>query len=163
MSVGHTVLVIEDDEALRGMLVEVLRDEGYQVLEAADGERALDLLRADELPTDLCLVLLDLMLPKCSGLEVLGAMGAIRDVIPVVAVSASPQHLPEAVRAGARETVSKPFDLDGLLSVVNRYCELHQPCPPDAMRATGYSQQALHRVHVAAAPLFRRGKPCGHV
>jgi CheY-like chemotaxis protein len=131
MSADHILLVVEDDEALREMLADVLRGEGYQVLEAADGVRALELLRSDLLPTDLCLVLLDMMLPKCSGLDVLEAMGPMRDVVPVVAVSASAQHLSAAAGAGARETIATPFELDALLSVVDRYCASPGAVPLD--------------------------------
>jgi DNA-binding response OmpR family regulator len=64
------VLVVEDDQALRVTVAEILRVEGYLVIQAADGLRALDLLRGG----DIDVVLLDLRLPKLDGTAVLEAL-----------------------------------------------------------------------------------------
>src|ERR1044071_1184503 len=58
------ILVVEDDSAIREVLTDVLESEGYQVLNAANGREAIQLLRSSTLP---CLILLDLMMPVMNG------------------------------------------------------------------------------------------------
>jgi DNA-binding response OmpR family regulator len=65
-------LVVEDDEPLRALLTEVLADEGYSILQARDGEEAMQLLDELILPANVpCVMLLDMMLPDVSGVGVL--------------------------------------------------------------------------------------------
>ena len=121
----HTVLVVEDEPAVREMVADFLRDEGYAVEEARDGAEAIRTLdqhcqRADHL----CAVLLDMMLPRVDGVGVLRHLASVGARVPVVAMSASREHLTVALSAGAQMVVPKPFDLDRLLSVVSSNC----PC-----------------------------------
>jgi CheY-like chemotaxis protein len=104
--------VVDDDQAIREVIAEVLRDEGYEVVCAENGIQALDALRRDHRPN---LVLLDLMMPVMSGWEVLEELQADDQLsrIPVVVVSA--MHAP-----GVREHLAKPIDLDRLLATVGR-------------------------------------------
>src|SRR5689334_11738892 len=100
-----------------------LRDEGFRVEEARDGAeaiKALDQYRPP--PARLCLVLLDQMLPKADGVEVLQHLAAHGAYVPVVAMSASRTRLKAAAEAGADDTLEKPFDLGKLLEVVERCC-----------------------------------------
>jgi CheY-like chemotaxis protein len=120
----QTVLVVEDELDARQMVVDVLRAEGYAVEEAADGEEALAAVQrwdAGESRPDL--MLLDLMLPRIDGLEVLSRLPGLGCKVPVVATSASGQHLRVAAAAGAHELLPKPFDLDALLTIVGRHCQ----------------------------------------
>src|SRR3954466_1013373 len=116
-----TVVVVEDEAPIRDLIAEVLRSEGYAVAEATDGVQALHLLdkHAPEHP---CLVLLDMMLPHLDGQDVLKHLARRQVDVPVVAMSANHQLLTTAVRAGAQATLPKPFDLGGLLELVERYC-----------------------------------------
>ncbi len=83
---GRKRILLADDEAdLRSILSKQLGLEGFEVVEAADGEHALDVFRED--PASIDCVLLDLSMPKLSGDEVLGGLRAIRDDIPVVLMS----------------------------------------------------------------------------
>jgi CheY-like chemotaxis protein len=119
----HTVLVVEDEPPLRELMADVLRDEGYAVEEAEDGAEAIRLLGQHRPGTSaVCVVLLDMMLPEVDGIGVLRHLAAHGTYIPVVAMSASRERLAEAMAAGARTTVPKPFDLDQLLAVVARNC-----------------------------------------
>jgi CheY-like chemotaxis protein len=106
------VLVVDDDQAIREVIAEVLRDEGYEVVCAENGVQALDALRKNRRPD---LVLLDLMMPVMSGWEVLEEIQADDQLarIPVVVVSA--MNAP-----GVREHLAKPIDLDRLLDTVGR-------------------------------------------
>ncbi len=111
-----TILICEDEDALRE-LVRISLGDTYRFEEAADGVESLD--RARELRPDL--VILDLMLPRMSGVEVLAELRgdtAIRDT-PVVVITAWTHAQQAAVAAGADRFVAKPFDPDELKAVVD--------------------------------------------
>jgi DNA-binding response OmpR family regulator len=103
-------IVVADDEAdIRRLIVFTLKKRGYQVLEAAAGDTALDLIRR-ELPD---LAVLDVMMPGLSGLEVAGALRddpATRS-IPIVMLSAKGQaaEIQAGLDSGARAYLVKPF------------------------------------------------------
>jgi CheY-like chemotaxis protein len=118
----RAALVVEDDPILRESLVDLLHDTGYQVLEAADGDQALATLAAHAPASHVCMILLDLMLPKLDGLALLGRLRAEGYAIPVVALSANARLLAQAIMAGARDGVPKPFDVPDLLAVLDRCC-----------------------------------------
>jgi len=107
-----SVLVADDDEAIRQVISEVLRDEGYEVICAENGAQALRELCKERHPD---LLLLDLMMPVMSGWEVLEQLQASEELskIPVIVMSAM-------TAPGAREHLSKPIDLEGLLHAVQR-------------------------------------------
>jgi two-component system response regulator MprA len=113
--------VVEDEAPLRALVADILRDEGYQVEEARDGAQALDAL-AHQQEGVLCAVVLDMMLPRLDGVGVLRQIQTQAPRVPVVAMSASREHLAAAVTAGAQGTVPKPFDIDHLVDVVRRSC-----------------------------------------
>jgi CheY-like chemotaxis protein len=112
------VLVVEDDLELRQSLIEILNDENFNTLEAADGREALELLKT----TRPCLVLLDLMMPVVDGWQVLAEMRADPNLktVPVCVITAIPQRAPE----GALKVLKKPIALDDLLQVVEQNCGL---------------------------------------
>ena len=101
-----TVLVVDDEPTLRSLLSRLLRMEGYEVLEAGDGQTALDMV-AREKPD---LVLLDVMMPARDGLDVLGDLRRTNDV-PVILVSALVQEADRVLglKMGADDYVTKPF------------------------------------------------------
>jgi CheY-like chemotaxis protein len=118
---------VEDEPAVRELVADLLRDEGYEVEEARDGAEAIRRLDSHHRRGDhLCAVLLDMMLPRVNGIGVLRHLAEVDDAVPVVAMSASREHLAAAVAAGARTAVAKPFDLDRLLSAMHHHCT----CPP---------------------------------
>jgi two-component system chemotaxis response regulator CheY len=116
------ILVVEDDEAIRGLVTEVLRDDGYEVGEAANGVEALAYI-GQRKPD---LIVLDLMMPVMDGWAFVEECRrhACCAQVPIVVTSAS-HDLPktaERLRSfGVRTCLAKPFDVDGLLALVERY------------------------------------------
>jgi two-component system response regulator AtoC len=113
-----TVLVADDDRTIRRNLVRLLESEGYHALEAADGAEALARIRS-EAPDA---VLLDLKMPGRGGLDVLGELGPALADLPVIVVTAlgGSAAAIEAMRRGAYDYLTKPFDLDEVLLTLKR-------------------------------------------
>src|SRR5215212_5996823 len=119
----RAILLVEDDPSIRAVVGDLLRYEGYEVFEAADGGAAIAALRDRRPPPDsLGLVILDMMLPVADGVQVLDALAGWGSYVPVLAVSADRGQLRRAAGAGADATLPKPYDLDLLLAVVERNC-----------------------------------------
>jgi two-component system, NtrC family, response regulator AtoC len=118
MTAPTTVLVADDDRTIRRNLVLLLRSEGYLVLEAADGEEALSQI-AEHVPDA---VLLDLKMPGRDGLDVLQELGPALGDLPVIVVTAfgGSASAIEAIRRGAYDYLTKPFDLDEVLLTLKR-------------------------------------------
>jgi DNA-binding response OmpR family regulator len=112
----RTVLVVEDEEPLRTELAYRLEQEGYRVVQASDGAQALERFRADK-PD---LVLLDLMLPKLSGIEFTRIIRRESDA-PILMLTAKAGEVDKVVglELGADDYVTKPFSLRELLARVN--------------------------------------------
>ena len=115
----HRILIVEDDEDLVSLSTRWLEREGYTVEHAADGEAALELLAYDPLPT---LVLLDVMLPKIDGFELLRRIRADErtKALPVMMVTSFSRDR-DAARGrelGANDYLVKPLhELDFLKRV----------------------------------------------
>lgn len=112
------ILVIEDESAIRRVLVKILAEEndGYNVVEAEDGRAGIDLIKKE----DFDLVLCDIKMPKMDGVEVLEAAKKIKPEIPFIMISGH-GDLDTAVntmRLGAYDYISKPPDLNRLLTTV---------------------------------------------
>ncbi len=105
------VLVVEDTIDIRELLDEILTAEGYDITVARDGLEAMALLGANTYR----LVLLDLMMPGITGLDVLARLRGVANAPPVVAMSAFERFRQEATRLGAKTFLYKPIDIDRLL------------------------------------------------
>jgi two-component system, NtrC family, response regulator AtoC len=118
MDTPSTILVTDDDRTIRRNLVLLLRSEGYQTLEAADGDEALARINAAAPDA----VLLDLKMPGRGGLEVLAELGPALSDLPVIVVTAlgGSAAAIEAMRRGAYDYLTKPFDLDEVLLTLRR-------------------------------------------
>jgi DNA-binding response OmpR family regulator len=105
---ARTILVVDDEPTLRETLVDALEVEGFRVVSAADGREALTRFREDR-PD---LVLLDLMLPEMSGIEVCRIIRA-ESAVPIVMLTAKDSELDKVVglELGADDYVTKPFSL----------------------------------------------------
>jgi DNA-binding response OmpR family regulator len=105
---ARTILVVDDETTLRETLVEALESEGYRAVAAADGREALAAFRAHR-PD---LVLLDLMLPELSGVEVCRILRA-ESAVPIIMLTAKDSEVDKVVglELGADDYVTKPFSL----------------------------------------------------
>ena len=121
------VLVVDDEPAVRELISDALRDEGYRVLEAPDGHAATRAVNEPS-PAAPCpaLVLLDVRLPGIDWLQVLQQLAAPGGRVPGVVMSPSPEHLAAVQAVGADAVLPKPFELDRLVGVVDAYCS-HAP------------------------------------
>jgi CheY-like chemotaxis protein len=118
-----TVLVVEDDLPIRELLADLLRGEGFTVVEVEDGQEAIDAIAQPARAPAFCLVLLDLMLPHVDGLAVLQYLRQKAGASPpVIALSANRVLLRRALETGAMAAVAKPFDVPELLDVIARHC-----------------------------------------
>src|SRR5260370_28788404 len=119
------ILVVEDDAAIRGLVTEVLRDDGYEVAEAANGVEALESV-GEHRPD---LIVLDLMMPIMNGWQFVEEFHrqSVDAEVPIVVTSAShdlPKTAERLKSLGVRTCLAKPFDVNGLLALVERFVPL---------------------------------------
>jgi DNA-binding response OmpR family regulator len=108
MAESSTILLVDDEEAVRKVLTFPLERDGYNVVQAADGEEAL--ARFGDQPVDL--VVLDIMLPKLDGLEVCKQLRS-RSSVPIIMLTARDDELDKVVglELGADDYITKPFSI----------------------------------------------------
>ena len=112
-----TVLVVEDDEDIRGFVTIVLQDAGYSVTEAANGAEALE--RVKQAPPQV--VLLDMKMPVMDGWEFARRYKTVAATpAPIIVMTAARDARTRASEVHAVEVLSKPFDVDDLLAAVAR-------------------------------------------
>lgn len=118
-----TVLIAEDDENIRKGLAEILADEGYATIEAADGPEALSRFR-EAAPDFVCL---DIMMPGKSGFDVCREIRAAGSGVPIVFISAKSEEIDKVVglELGADDFIVKPF---GVKEVVARIRAVTRRC-----------------------------------
>jgi two-component system response regulator HydG len=116
-----TILVVDDDQTHRDMLKTLLTKWGYLIEEADDGQVAIDLVEAK--PYDL--ILMDIKMIKVSGLVALAEIKKINPAIPVIIMTAfsSVQTAVDALKKGAYDYLTKPFDFDKLKLTIQRSLE----------------------------------------
>jgi two-component system, OmpR family, response regulator MprA len=121
-SPAATVLVADDDGALRAALRSILAGDGYDVLEASDGAETLALLgaAADDVGPVPDIVVLDICMPELSGLGILSAMKRLAFPVPTVVMTAFSDRSVDvlAQKLGALRVLHKPFDLEDVRSAV---------------------------------------------
>ena len=122
MANDHAILIVDDDEDIRELLAELLRDEGYRVQTAKNGHDALTSLRTGTDPP--CLIILDLMMPVMNGFQFLEALrrDPALSLIPVAVVTANGSLGTEERAAIAAPILAKPLELRRLLEVVRQLC-----------------------------------------
>jgi len=148
------VLVVEDDASIMLGLSINLEKEGYVVLRAEDGERGLELARRER-PD---LLILDIMLPRMNGFQVLQTARREGLNMPIIVLSARTGEMDKVtgLELGAEDYVAKPFSLAELLARV-RAALRRGPRPTEAPRSVHTFGDA--RVDVPARTVSRRGEP----
>jgi nitrogen regulation protein NR(I) len=120
--VAH-VLIVDDEMNIRRVLAAMLKRDGYEVTTAADGEQALAVLQR----TPVHVVVTDLVMPKVGGMELLRRVGADYPDVPVILITAhgSVDSAVAALKAGAFDYVTKPFEQDELRKVIAKAARAH--------------------------------------
>jgi len=120
-----SILVIEDDEIVRGVLREMLEADGYEVMEASDGNEGIKLY--NDKPADL--VIMDIFMPTKEGLETISELTKNFRDVKIIAISGGGNYRLDALEwakmLGATETLKKPFYRKDLLRTVDRVLHVH--------------------------------------
>lgn len=113
------ILLIDDDDLLRGVLAKALVHAGHVVIQAADGQQGVELARA----TSVDLVITDLIMPVQEGVETIVKLRRERPALPIIAISGGVTHsklyLEIAAKIGARRILAKPFTPQELLAAID--------------------------------------------
>src|SRR5438105_9720933 len=127
------IVVIEDEQAIRRGVVDLLRASGYEVAEAADGARGQE----EAVRAGVDLVLLDLLLPRRDGLEVLAEIRKVRPTLPVIILTArgTEDDRVRGLNLGADDYVVKPFSARELLARVEAVLRRSVDRPPEVRGA----------------------------
>jgi nitrogen regulation protein NR(I) len=120
--VAH-VLIVDDENNIRRVLAAMLKREGYEVTAAADGEQALAVLQK----VPISVVVTDLVMPRVDGMELLRRVAADLPDIPVIMITAhgSVDSAVAALKAGAFDYITKPFDQEELKKVIEKAARAH--------------------------------------
>jgi len=115
------VLVIDDQESMRSIISQMLRDKGYIVTTATDGETGLNLF--NENPASLDLILADVNMPKIDGFEFLKRVKEKLPKLPVVFITGVNEQVAEAVGAIYKVDgiIKKPFQVDTALKIIEKF------------------------------------------
>jgi PAS domain S-box-containing protein len=115
------VLLVDDEPNIRWTMAEFLKREGYETLIASDFESALECFEQHRLDA----AVIDIILPRKSGIELLKELRARAPRLPVIMITGEPNisQMPEIVRAGAYDFISKPVSKDVLVKTVSRAIE----------------------------------------
>jgi DNA-binding response OmpR family regulator len=119
------ILIVEDDQKVLNFLTRLLSTKGYSIMKADRGSQAIHLAsiaRPD-------LVILDLSLPDCSGIEVLGQLKAMDEAIQVIILTGygSQKAVRDAMELGAFDFLTKPFEVGELCAVIQKAISSESP------------------------------------
>ncbi|UPW84429.1 response regulator transcription factor [Lysinibacillus sp. Ag94] len=123
----ETILIVDDEKEIRNLIAIYLKNEGYDVLEASDGEEGLSLLKKHQVH----LIVLDIMMPKVDGIEMCMKVREIAEM-PIIMLSAKSQDMDKIVglTLGADDYVIKPFNplelIARIKSQLRRYIKMNR-------------------------------------
>jgi len=153
---GRSILIVEDEKEIRDLLVHYLRREGFRPLVARDGEEGLSMARSEK-PD---LILLDILLPKMDGLELLRTIRADREIsrTPVAMLTAKGEETDRIVglELGADDYIPKPFSPREVVARIKAISRRARPAPEEEEAV--YEQDGL-RMDVPRHEVRFRGKP----
>jgi DNA-binding NtrC family response regulator len=122
MEDGKSILIVDDEANIRRVLDAVFSKDGYRVLTAENGKKALDIISTEP---DLDVLLCDLIMPDLNGIEVLKSAREINPFLSVVMITAhgTIKTAVDAMRFGAFDYITKPFDMDEIKLIVKNALE----------------------------------------
>jgi DNA-binding response OmpR family regulator len=155
-----TILVVDDELLARQLFADVLREAGYVTHQAENGEQALEIAQQETIDV----VLLDIMMPGMSGLEVLAKLGELTPDSPVIIVTANPtsDNAITALRLGAFDFIVKGFKNEVMLTTVARAMDRRRL----AIRNQGLIRQLEVKIQELLAILAehsRKNEPPSHL
>lgn len=116
----YDILLIDDDDSLRGVMAKALTYAGHTVTQAENGQRGLELSRASEFDV----VVTDIVMPVQEGVETIIALRRERPGLPIIAISGGMSnadlYLEMAAKIGARAIIAKPFTPSELVAVIDQ-------------------------------------------
>ncbi len=127
----YSILITDDDSGCRETLRDIVEPEGYRTVLASSGEEALDILRRDQIH----LALLDMHMPRLTGLETLELMRQVNELLPciIVTADATERLMRQAFRARAYSVIPKPVSKNVVLyTVVRALVRVYGTPPADA-------------------------------
>ncbi len=151
---SSTILLVDDEESVQKLLAYPLEREGFRVLQARDGQEALDRFAAEQID----LVVLDVMLPKLDGLEVCKRLRAVSEV-PIIMLTARDDELDKVLglELGADDYITKPFSIREFRSrvraLLRRASTARAARPGDVIALDGLEIDLARRIVVV------RGEP----
>ncbi len=118
MNKNLNILIVDDDPSLRNMLSIVLKKEGYIIFSAENGKTAIKLLKKNHID----LIISDIKMPDISGIDLLQKVKTINQELPFILITAfsSTNDAIEAMKLGADDYITKPFNLDELKIIINK-------------------------------------------
>ena len=119
---ARSVLVVDDDPTILATVADALDLEGFPVVTATNGQEALDALDRTDFARRPCLVLLDMRMPVLDGWGFMSALRERKLSLSVVVMTAASDARRWAREIEANGVLAKPFELDELISAVNRFC-----------------------------------------
>ena len=121
--VSENILVVDDESRMRKLIKDFLAQKGYSILEAADGEEALQIFEENQ--NKINLILLDVMMPKINGYKICRLLkyDSKYKNIPVIMVTARSQEEDREIgeETGADEYITKPFEFNDIVEAIDRY------------------------------------------
>ena len=141
------ILVVDDEQRMRKLVKDFLNKQGFVVLEAEDGEQAVDVFFANK---DIALIILDVMMPKMDGWEVCREIRQYSQV-PIIMLTAKSDEKDELLGfdLGVDEYISKPFSPKILVARVEAILRRTNALEDDVMEAGGISlNRAAHEVRI---------------
>jgi DNA-binding response OmpR family regulator len=150
-----TVLLVDDEESIQKVLTYPLEREGYRVVQARDGEEALERYRAESID----LVVLDLMLPRLDGLAVCRRLREERSAVPIIMLTARGDEGDKVLglELGADDYITKPFSIREFMSRVRALLRRAQ-LPPAGTRTEMLELDGI-RIDIARRTVEAQGAP----
>ncbi len=147
-------MILDDDKQIRQSLLKFLQAEGYEVVLAADGQEGLDHFD----PSNIDLLLLDLMLPRKSGWDVFERVTSLNPLLPIIIMTGKDKQRELAAAAGVGALMEKPLDVPLLLKTITDL--LAEPAESRLKRLAGVERSMRYfPLPSSRPPRFKVNRP----